>query len=308
MTDAPGRAQPPARRDPEPPIFGLLRQMGTQISAALPRHLTPERFARMCFTTLRTTPKLAQCDLRSVLAAIMEFAQLGIEPGTPLGHGWIIPFGKFAQVIVGYKGFVQLAYRSDVIIVAETVYTKDEFSYQPSNVKEPIFHRYSDDDDRGELRYSYSLAQFPNGRLSYRLCTLADIRKAQKYSQAYQRDLRKPEAERDSIWWEHPDPQWRKTAIRRHSSVLPLNTEFVRAADLDDTSSRGEIQIFDLTPDDAKQEIIADAIGASLEDVRRELQEPTPPEAGTPSKEPQKAAAPTNADKLFGDKGKDGRK
>jgi len=302
MTDAPRGAQPPAKRDPEPPIFGLLRQMGTQISAALPRHLTPERFARMCFTTLRTTPKLAECDIRSVLAAIMEFAQLGIEPGTPLGHGWIIPFGRYAQVIVGYKGFVHLAFRSDVIIVAETVYTKDEFAYQPSNVKEPIFHRYSDDDDRGELRYSYSLAQFPNGRLSYRLCTLADIKKAQQYSQAFK------QGKRDSPWFTNPDPMWRKTAIRRHSAVLPLNAEFVRAAELDDTSTRGQIQIFDLTPDDTKQEIIADAIGASLEDVRRELQEPTPPEAGTPSKKPEAATTPTNADKLFGEKGKDGRK
>ena len=81
-----------ARR--EPPLVSLIRSPGVQdqIRTALPRHLTPERFVRMALTALRLTPKLADCTQESVLATMFEAAQLGLEPSTPLGQCWIIPY------------------------------------------------------------------------------------------------------------------------------------------------------------------------------------------------------------------------
>ena len=50
------------------------------IAAALPRHISPERFARIALTALRTTKNLDKCDSSSVLGSLMTCAQLGLRP------------------------------------------------------------------------------------------------------------------------------------------------------------------------------------------------------------------------------------
>ena len=56
---------------------------------ALPEVITPECFTRMALSALNTTPKLAECTQMSFLAALMNAAQLGLEPNTPLGQAYL---------------------------------------------------------------------------------------------------------------------------------------------------------------------------------------------------------------------------
>src|SRR5690606_22786403 len=96
-------------------IFDLIERQKTQIARALPKHITAERFARIVLTQIRTTPKLLECDQQSLLAAIMLSAQLGLEPG-PLGHAYIVPYGREATFIIGYKGYLDLMWRSGKLL------------------------------------------------------------------------------------------------------------------------------------------------------------------------------------------------
>ena len=41
-----------------------------QIKAALPRHMTAERMARVAVTEIRKTPALAKCDVRTFMGAV----------------------------------------------------------------------------------------------------------------------------------------------------------------------------------------------------------------------------------------------
>lgn len=78
---------------------------------ALPEVITPERFTRMALSALNTTPKLNECTPMSFLAALMNAAQLGLEPNTPLGQAFLIPYnnkGKMeCQFQLGYKGLMK---------------------------------------------------------------------------------------------------------------------------------------------------------------------------------------------------------
>ena len=74
-----------------------------------------ERFTRICLTAMRQTPKLAQCEPASILGAMMTCAQLNLEPNTPQGLAYLIPYGRECQFQVGYKGLMQLMYRSGAI-------------------------------------------------------------------------------------------------------------------------------------------------------------------------------------------------
>ena len=76
-----------------------------QMALALPKHLTPDRMARVALTTLLKTPKLGECDPASVLQALMTCSQHGIEPDGRRAH--LIPYGNQCQLIIDYKGIVE---------------------------------------------------------------------------------------------------------------------------------------------------------------------------------------------------------
>jgi recombination protein RecT len=68
----------------------MLQNFKSEIARALPRHLNPDRMCRIALTEFRKNPKLADCDPRSVFAAIIIASQLGLEPGV-LGQCYLIP-------------------------------------------------------------------------------------------------------------------------------------------------------------------------------------------------------------------------
>ena len=113
-----------------------IKQMEGEIRKALPSVLTPERFTRITLSALSTNRKLQETTPASFLGAMMTAAQLGLEPNTPLGQAYLIPFRNKGtlecQFQLGYKGLIDLAYRSGQITViqAHTVYANDEFHYE----------------------------------------------------------------------------------------------------------------------------------------------------------------------------------
>lgn len=145
-------------------IADMIKAMKPEIEKALPKVITPERFTRMALSALNTTPKLQECSQMSFLGALMNAAQLGLEPNTPLGQAYLIPYknhGKLeCQFQIGYKGLIDMVYRNDNIqtVQAQCVYEKDVFEYElglePKLVHKPAIK------DRGELILVYALWKF----------------------------------------------------------------------------------------------------------------------------------------------------
>lgn len=91
-----------------PTLANLIDQMRPEIARALPRHMNPDRMARLATTVLRQTPALARTTPESFLGALMTASQLGLEPG-PLGEAYFVPYGNACTFIPGYRGLVKLA-------------------------------------------------------------------------------------------------------------------------------------------------------------------------------------------------------
>lgn len=110
----------------------MLKKMSKEIEKALPSQLSSERFQRVALTAFNSNPKLQQCEPVSFLAAMMQSAQLGLEPNTPLQQAYLIPYGTQVQFQVGYKGLLDLAQRSGQFktIYAHAVYENDEFEIE----------------------------------------------------------------------------------------------------------------------------------------------------------------------------------
>lgn len=185
-------AQPAAKAEAKASMQAYIKQMQGEIKKALPAVMTPERFTRIVLSALSTNPKLGQTTPQSFLAAMMTAAQLGMEPNTPLGQAYLIPFYNNkthcseCQFQLGYKGLIDLAYRSGEvsIIQAQVVYEHDSFNY--SFGLEPVLKHIPAASDRGEPTYVYAMFRTKEGGFGFDVMSMDAVRTfAQQYSKSF---------------------------------------------------------------------------------------------------------------------------
>lgn len=229
MTNVP--AQNPSRPiQPFDRVRNLLEKMTPQISRALPKHLTPDRMTRIALTELRKIPKLLQCNPESFCGAIMACSQLGLEPGSSLGQIYLIPFGKEVQVILGYKGMIELARRSGQIIslAAHEVYENDTFEFE-YGLEEKLRH-VPNLNERGELMAVYAVAKFVGGGHQIEVMSKQDVDKIRARSKSGN----------SGPWMTDYNEMAKKTVLRKLFKYLPISIEKIQlATSLDEQADIG---------------------------------------------------------------------
>lgn len=207
-------------------LKGLIQAMKPEIEKALPSVLTPERFTRMVFTALSSTPRLQECTPQSFLGAMMQAAQLGVEPNTPLGQAYLIPYGRQVQFQLGYKGLIDLAYRSGEVqsIQAHEVHEGDEFEYELG--LNPRLKHIPALKDRGPVILYYAVIKLKNGGEGFEVMSREDVETfAKKKSKSYG----------DGPWQTDFDEMAKKTLLKKVLKYAPLKTDFVKAVATDET-------------------------------------------------------------------------
>lgn len=213
-------------------IADLIKAMEPEIKRALPKVITPERFTRMALSALNTTPKLQECSQMSFLGALMNAAQLGLEPNTPLGQAYLIPYKNKGvlecQFQVGYKGLIDMAYRNPEIqtIQANVVYENDTFEYElgldPKMVHKPALT------NRGKMLLVYALWKSVNGGFGFEVMSKEDIDKhAMRFSQSFSSSY--------SPWKTNYEEMAKKTVVKRALKYAPIKSDFARAISTDNT-------------------------------------------------------------------------
>lgn len=217
---------------PAKTMQNLVMRMMPQIEKALPSVLTGERFARMVLTAMSTTPQLAQCTPNSFLGAMMQAAQLGVELNTPLGQAYLIPYRNHGQLEcqfqLGYKGLIDLAYRSGEItdIAAHEVHENDTFEYELG--LEPKLRHVPALKDRGAVILYYAVFHTKAGGYGFEVMSVDDIRAhANKFSKAAGSSY--------SPWKTNFGEMAKKTVIKKVLKYAPIKTEFVRQVAQDET-------------------------------------------------------------------------
>lgn len=222
----------PAKNGEKKTITDLIKIMEPEIKKALPSVLTPERFTRMVLSALSTNPKLGACTPKSFLGAMMTAAQLGVEPNTPLGQAYLIPYRNHGtdevQFQLGYKGMLDLAYRSgDVSTVqAHTVCENDRFEYALG--LDPKLEHVPARTNRGNPIYYYAVIRMKDGGFCFSVMSKEEIEAhANKYSQAYSSSY--------SPWKTNFDEMAKKTVLKKALKYAPMKTDFVRGMTQDMT-------------------------------------------------------------------------
>lgn len=214
-----------------------IKSMEGEIKKALPSVITPERFTRMTLSAISVNPKLAACTPASFLGAMMSAAQLGLEPNTPLGQAYLIPYKNKGvdevQFQLGYKGLIDLAYRSGEVelVQAHIVYENDDFTLE-YGLEPKLVHKPADR-DRGEPIKVYAMFKTKSGGYGFDVMSMDDVRRhAEKYSQAYKSGF--------SPWKTNFEEMAKKTVLKRVLKYAPLKSDFVRAV-VQDESIKSEI-------------------------------------------------------------------
>lgn len=235
-----------------------LEKSKVQIGRALPEHITkPERMARVVFTAIMRTPRLADCTIPSLIGAVIQSAQLGLLPDGVLGHAFLIPYKNNkkncheVQFQIGYKGLIELARRSGQLstIYARVVCEKDKFAYS-YGLDEKCQHEPFGGGDRGALTYVYGVAKLRDGGVQFEVMSRDDIDKVRKRSRTAN----------DGPWVTDYEAMAQKTVLKRICKLLPSSTEkeLATTVSLDDMAEADLPQdlgvIFDLEEKEQAQD------------------------------------------------------
>lgn len=205
-------------------------KMKAQFAAALPKHMTAERMVRIITTEIRKTPALVKCDQQSFLGSVIQCAQLGLEPGNSLGHAYLLPYGNQVQLIIGYRGMIDLARRSGQIVSlsARAVREKDEFDYR-LGLHEDLTHKPCEEEDAGEVTHVYAVARLRDGGVQFEVMSRGQVEAVRSQSKAG----------KSGPWVSHWEEMAKKTVIRRLFKYLPVSVEIQRAVTLDEAAEAG---------------------------------------------------------------------
>lgn len=232
-------------------VFDVVTSMKDQLALALPRHIPVDRMLRVVVTALRRTPKLQQCHQASLLGSIMTCGQLGLEPNDPRGLAYLIPYKDECQLIIGYRGYIELAMRSGMVkgIQALAVYARDHFEYEEGLDPKLVHRPYMGAEEPGEVVAAYAIATMPNDVKAVAVLPRRDIERARQASSAVK-------SGRPSPWDDWYPEMAVKTAIRRLAKRMPQSPEFAHAIEADGAQIRLNLdtQEVQLEPADEQDE------------------------------------------------------
>lgn len=271
------------KENPVASFSNFLEKFKPQMALALPKHLTADRMSRLAVTAFSTTPKLQECDPKSIVGSIMTAATLGLEIGVD-GQGFLVPYGKTCQFVPGWKGLVDLVSRSGRATVwTGAVFEGDEFDYALGD-SPFIRHRPGEENDPDRITHVYSVGRV-NGS-DYPVIEVWTVGKVRKHRDKYNKQGGKHYSFRD---WEM---YARKIPLLQVLKYMPKSIELQNALAISNAADMGNHAVIDgnfVTVTDPDTGMNVDPSTGEITDQRAQQQEMTLPAYGDLLAQIQKA-------------------
>lgn len=222
--------------NPVASFSSFLDKFKPQMALALPKHLTADRMARLAVTAFSSTPKLQECEPKTIVASIMTAATLGLEIGVD-GQGFLVPYGRTCQFVPGWKGLVDLVSRSGRATVwTGAVFEGDEFDYALGD-SPFIRHRPGEENDPDKITHVYAVGRV-NGS-EYPVIEVWTIRKVWKHRDKYNKVGAKHYSFRD------PEMYARKVPLLQVLKYMPKSIELQNAMAIANAADNGHHAVID---------------------------------------------------------------
>jgi recombination protein RecT len=220
-------------------LRGLIESARGEIAKVLPSHMTVDRQIKIALVGAYKNPKLLLCTPASMLTALMNASELGLEPFTGLQQAYIIPYknnktGQYeAKFEASYRGLLDICRRSgDILSIdAQCVYERDSFECQfglnPILKHVPNF----DGKDRGKIILAFAVARLKDGGFQSDIMTDYDLDKVRRSSKS----------PNDGPWVNWYPEMCRKSVLRRLIKYLPVSVNIAKAVSLDNNDTNEEV-------------------------------------------------------------------
>lgn len=223
-------------------LRSLLEGSKSRIADVLPKHMSAERMVKIALVGSYKNPLLLECSPQSLLTALMQASELGLEPFTGLQQAIIVPHKNFktntyeAQFWPQYRGLVDIAKRSDEIasLSAYCVYERDTFECELGQTPK-LRHIPCYDAERGKIILAYAIAQFKNGFSQFEVMTIGELEAVRKCSKM----------SGSGPWTQWTSEMYRKTVLKRICKHLPQSVQLAKAISLDN-HAEGHEDVFDV--------------------------------------------------------------
>jgi recombination protein RecT len=222
----------------EPKSRGDLKKVLTsdgmmeQFAKALPRHLSAERFVRICSTALLRTPLLLECTQESFFKCLLDLSAMGLEPDGTRAH--LIPYKNNnagtveCTLLIDYKGLVEIVRRSPDIarVHADIVCPTDDFEFSAGQI---IRHTWDLAKPRGALIGAYAMVVLKDGTNQAVVLQKHEIEEVRGRSKSKDK----------GPWVTDYAEMSKKTAFRRLCKWLTLSPEVLQHISEDDEAEFG---------------------------------------------------------------------
>ena len=199
-----------------------LTTMQPQFAAALPKHVSPERFVRVMMTAVQMTPALLNADRRTLFSSAMKASQMGLLPDGR--EGAIVTFKDQAQFMPMVAGIMKMVRNSGEISTwsVQAVYENDNFDFCLGD-DEHITHKPTLA-NRGKIIAVYSIVSMKDGEKSREVMSIEDVNSIRARSRSGN----------SGPWVSDFAEMAKKTVVRRHAKRLPMSTDLDDALRADD--------------------------------------------------------------------------
>lgn len=237
-------------QSPQDVISGMIKAELPRIQRLLQNPGMTKRFAQLAMMEMRRTPKLLECYPESVLAGLLTSASLGLQLGVG-GQCFLVPYGREATFVTGWKGYVTLMNRTERAQVwTGAVREGDEFDY--SDGSRPFIHHKRKADRDAQLTHFWSNGQ-QNGA-EYPTIDVWTLRDAERHRTSFNKVGPKHYSFNNP---ESFEAYGRKLPLLQVVKYMPSSYEIDQAQELDFTADAGTQK---LRPND----VIEGIVGAEL--------------------------------------------
>tara|TARA_R110000803_G_scaffold210718_1_gene283362 strand:- start:803 stop:1846 length:1044 start_codon:yes stop_codon:yes gene_type:complete len=176
-------------------------------------------------------PELMNCNKPSLLIAAQESIQHDLMIDGVLGHAYLVPYKGEAKLVVGYKGMIELAYRSErvAVIDAKLVYEGDVFDYRFGSDE---YLNHSPQNMTDVVTHAWALCKTTKGGCRFIVMTADEI---DKHKVKYSKNWRS----KKSAWQTSPDAMKIKTVVRALYKLLPVSAEHKALVEREEYIERG---------------------------------------------------------------------
>ena len=202
----------------------------------LPEWLPDERLAKRFVMAVAVEVNKLDADINpvSIIRTAFNCAVVGLLPGQQLGHAHFVPFKKECQLIIGYKGFLELAYGCGFLkdVQCEVVLRGEEYERWNDADGAQILHAMplGRAEEWANVQGAYCIWHATTG--GHGIVDVGRDKLEPLYKKAHAR----------SAWKSEPVEMAKKTPLRRAAKRWNLTTEMAKAVWLDEAAERDEVQ------------------------------------------------------------------